>query len=167
MRLKEFIIFIVIFTACYILFFFLYDRIKKSSENKNQKKKIDAIMDANQYLLFAQFYGLSNGISMELLHKIYEDVQRQRDFNISTMSRMYQISPYEYVVALLYLEYNHLIDIKNISLMNDRIQPISSSDQEYIIKYGTYFYNKNDYSSIVREQGEKANQDLKNIQNSF
>lgn len=167
MRLKEFIIFIIIFTICYFLFFIIYDKGQLLKEKNRRKKLIDQALNANQYFHFAQFYGLPKGLPEDLLRTIFGELDSRKEFRLSDYCKMYQISPYEFVVVILYFEYFHLIEKKHVSIEEDTVKPISSNDQEYIIQYGTYFYEKSDVSKIVMAKGERAKQDLQYIQSYF
>ena len=75
MRLKEFIIFIIIFTILYVLFFMVFDYFKnKSALEKNEEDK-EKNFDTNQFTKFAKFYDIVTEINTEIIKSIYMDIK--------------------------------------------------------------------------------------------
>ena len=57
MRLKEFLIFIAVFTVLYFSFFIVYDALVRRKEKKRVDNRFQNIMDGERFFRFAQFYG--------------------------------------------------------------------------------------------------------------
>ena len=68
MRLKEFIIFIIIFTIIYILFFVIYDHFANKKALKKAKIENDNLLSLNKYKVFAKFYQITPTITEENLN---------------------------------------------------------------------------------------------------
>ena len=168
MRLKEFIITIIIFTIIYFLFFVIYDAIRyKSLDNKEKKKAIKTI-DFATYLKFALFYGIiESQITEDLLKKIYFDSQSQVEKYITIASKKYNISNYEYIIVILYLEYLELIVKKEIDMNKSMIVDYTFQDMQYLNKYTNYFSKKMSFEEISKEVGSGATNELYYIDKTF
>ncbi len=167
MRLKEFIIFIIIFTVLYIIFFVVLDKIALKKSIENEKKRIQSYMNTSIYYPFANFYGIQSTITNELLYTIFLEIQQMSNMKISTYSTKYQISSYEFIVILLYFEYFHLIGRKSVSFEDDFITQASYADQNLIYKYGSYFLAKSDFPKILANMGNIAISDITYLNRKF
>ena len=167
MRLKEFIIFIGIFTVCYCLFFILLDIIRNRKDKKKQENRFQEIMNGERFSRFAQFYGASLSLTSEQLKEFYQIILKANNLSISTISEQYQISPYEMVVLILYFEYFHLIDNKSISMKEGIMRPMNSGEQSLAFKYGSFFLDKSDYAKIQSIFGDIVSSDMNLIQEYF
>ena len=168
MRLKEFIIFIVIFTIIYAGFFIILDVRRKKELDKKEKERTESLLQLEKFLLFARFYGLaSTSITKELLHSILEDARFATVISLNVESKKYQITLYELIVAILYFEYYHLVGRKNISIQDDTVQKMNYTDQSLVLKYGIYFQAQKEYSQIVEVLGQDAVKDLTYINNHY
>ena len=167
MRLKEFIIFIFIFTVCYIIFFIVFDKISIIRSIKNQKKLAKSLIQINQYLSFAEFYGIDGTVSSEMIFSIFDYLRENYEKSIFTLASSYKVSNYEMVIIILYLEYLKLIPKKSISLDEDDLHNISFVDQGMIQKYTVYFQNKSDFHSISTSVGGNVFNDLAYMDKHF
>ncbi len=167
MRLKEFVIFIIIFTILYITFFVVLDKITLKRQLKRARERVLSLMDEKKYYAFACFYGVQKTISKELLFSIYNDVQTLNTIKISDYSDKYQITPYELIIVILYFEYFQLIERKNIGFQENYIHDADYKDQALVYKYGSLFLDKLSYSEILAKLGNGANQELAYLQERF
>ena len=167
MRLKEFIIFIGIFTVGYCLFFILLDAVRNQRDKKKQENRFQEIMNGERFARFAQFYGVSMNLTYEQLNSFYQIILRSTDMSITTVANQYQISPYEMIILILYFEYFHLIDNKSISMKEDMMRPMNSGEQSLAFKYGSFFLDKSDFPKIQSMLGENASSDMNLIQEYF
>lgn len=166
MRLKQFLLFLGIFTVCYILFFIVYDYIKSliisKSEIKNARNKINT----DSYRNFANFYGIQSTAVKDKIMQIYLDYE-EKDYIISKEASFYNISNIEYVMITLYLEYLKLINKKVINLKNDTIKVPSLKEQEIVRKYSIYLLEKKSIETITEAFGNTAQKDLLFLNNSL
>ena len=167
MRLKEFIITIAIFTVFYILFFIVFDKIAFSVEQKNKKKKMDSLLSEKKYTVFAQFYGLQTIVSREVLERILNDIRNMPSISISSCSETYQLTPYEFVVAVLYLEYFQLIGLREVYLQSNVMIPMRQKYVGIVSQYKPLFANKLSYEEIVQQIGQVAINELGELNQLF
>ena len=167
MRLKEFIVFLIAFTIVYIVFFVIVDKISLKRSEENERKRILSYMDIQKYYKFANFYGIPSAISNQLLYSIFLDIQTTSTMKITTYGQKYQVSPYEFVVIVLYFEYYQLISKKVISYEEDTITQASYADQGLLYKYGPLFLSKSDYPKIMASMGNTAVGDLTYLNQKF
>jgi len=168
MRIKEFIIFIIIFTILYVSFFVVFDIIRNKKEKEKEANRLDSLFNGDKFLSFLRFYGVeNNSITNELLKTIYQDIRMVSNIPISTTSEKYQVSAYEFIVVILYFEYFQLIGRKNVSFESNIIRPIDYMDQQLIMRYGTFFLDKQNYSQIVSVMGMNAVQELDFFEKHF
>ena len=150
MRLKQFLIFLVIFTICYILFFVVYDYIMSLIAWKKEQKHARMSVNNDDYRNFARFYGLVPEANKSLIMKIY-----------------YNLSNVEYVVIILYLEYLDLINRETIYLNRDTISIPSFKDEELITKYIVYLHEKKPFEEITALSGLSTKNDLVYLDSVF
>lgn len=167
MRLKEFIIFIIIFTICYIVFFIVFDKISNIRAIKRQKKLDISLVQNNNYLLFAKFYGIQGTASNELILSILDGLRTSRVNTISILASTYHVSNDELVVIVLYLEYLKLIPVKNISITDDCLRSMSFADQNIIQRYLPLFYDRKSFNDISSSLGGNIINDLYYIDKQF
>lgn len=160
MRLKEFIITIFIFTVFYILFFIFFDKYTFHLEKKKEEKKMESILDENKFLLFSRFYGVDATVSKIILKQIMNDISKMPSISISNCSNNYQILPYQFVIAILYLEYFQLFGLREVYFEGNVIVPVRQSNQGLITKYKPYFASKLSYEEIVQKMGQSAVKEL-------
>ena len=167
MRLKEFIIFIVIFTVCYIVFFVVFDIIKNKRAMKRQKELAISLIQNNNYLLFANFYGIHGTASNELIFSILNGFHNSNVNTISVLASNYHVSNYEFVVIVLYLEYLKLIPVKNISIVENCLRSMSFADQNIVLRYIHFFDDKKSFNDISSSLGGNVINDLYYIDKQF
>lgn len=160
MRLKEFIIFIIIFTIIYILFFVIYDYFanKKSIEKGNIQK--DGLFDLNKYAKFANFYQITPTITEIALRGLAEDLKNNLIINITPIAEKNNITKDELIIVILYLEYVGLIRKRAIIYDNDCTAPLNDGEQNLIVKYSLYFSNKYDYRTIIQNVGINSDKEI-------
>lgn len=168
MRLKEFIIFIIVFTILYIVFFIVYDAIQAKREKKLLEQKIASFMDINRFSKFAKFYGLDSiTVTNELLLVIYKDINHITNIPMKEYSEKYHLSIHEFIITILYFEYCYLIGGKNISIEENQISSMNYTDQGLILRYGSLFSDKNSYTQIIEKMGNQAVSDLNYFNEHF
>ena len=163
MRLKGFFITTIIFTVFYILFFFVFDKIVLANEQKRNKKRIDSILDESRFSLFAQFYGLNTVVPRNILERIFNEVPRMPSISISSCSSNYQITPYEFIVAVVYLEYYHLMELKEVYFDGNVMIPVRQNNLSLILKYQPFFVKKTVYNDIVENIGQSAIREMDSL----
>ena len=167
MRFKEFCIFILIFTVCYIVFFVFFDKLSLMRQNKKLLEKAKSLIQQEKYLLFAKFYGIQGVVSQDVIFRIYSNLRNESGFPLSGTALSYGVSTYEFVIILLYLEYLGLFTRKNISLVDDFVRPVSIMDQNMAQKYYSYFQSKSDYNTIFSSLGNDVLNDLSYLNQNF
>ena len=168
MRVKEFLIFIIIFTIVYILFFIIYDKLSLNKSKSKVKKQAKEKISIDSYQTFANFYGITTiTASIETILHIYDDLLIDKNITISEEAKKYNLNNIEYVVIVIYLEYLGLIIKKNISLDFDIIKRLTILEQNMIQKYWPYFVNKASLEEITRNLGQNAINDIVIMNNNF
>lgn len=168
MRVKEFLIFIIIFTIVYILFFIIYDKLSLKKSKSKVKKQAKEKISIDNYQTFANFYGITTVMaSIETMLHIYDDLLIDKNITISEEAKKYNLNNIEYVVIVIYLEYLGLIIKKNISLDFDIIKRLTILEQNMIQKYWPYFVNKASLEEITRNLGQNAINDIVIMNNNF
>ena len=167
MRMKEFIIFLVIFTIAYIVFFIVFDKLSAISTKKKTKKHALSLIKIEEYTKFASFYGIQTTTTINTLISIYEDQMKGKNCVISEKAKLYGLSNIEYVVVVLYLEYLKLMNKKMVSLEMDLIKNTSFQEQNMVQKYNTYFNEKKSYEEIITKMGQTAENDLIMMNKNF
>ena len=106
MRIKEFIIFLTVFTIIYVLFFIFFDAICDKKNRERENKRISSLFNGGKFSYFMKFYGIMDStITSELLNTIYQDVKGLANIPLSVYSEKYHLSIYEFIVIILYFEY--------------------------------------------------------------
>ena len=165
MRFKEFIIFIIIFTIVYILFFVILDFIRNKKDDPN--KLLRQELNINNYYNFASFYGIKSNINIDTIINIYDIMNDSFNIKISYIANQFGLSNAEVVVIVLYLEYLNYLKEKNINMNNDTITNFSPQDKMLFDKYIPFFRNKSDYNTIVNSTNNSSKDELNYINNFF
>ena len=79
---------------------------------------------------------------------------------ISNCGSNYQLEPFPFVVAVLYLEYCDLMGLKEVYLEGNVMIPIRQNYQSLIMKYRPYFVDKLSFEQIIQKVGESAMKEL-------
>lgn len=160
MRLKEFIIFIIIFTILYFGGLALYDYYKnKKDEEKNEEKKY-SLLDIEKLKKFALFYNTNITIDINILTNIYQELKNVISFQISSFSQKYNISKEELIVIVEYLEYVGLLKRRAIHLNQDVISDLDTKEDALVVKYSILFSNQYDYNTILNNAGFGADKEV-------
>ena len=167
MRTKEFIIFLVIFTVVYIVFFVALDKMSASLLQQKIKRRAFSLINVSSFILFAQFYGLNGTADKNILDSIYLSYKDEQKIPLSSAAQMYNITPFEFAVIYLYMEYINVFNKKMINFDAGMICPISFDDFPIITKYESYFHNHADFRSIYSAVGETARQNLSYLDHRF
>ncbi len=167
MRLKPFIIFLVIFTVLNIVFFIIKDKLEEKKLKKKEEIRILSIMDSKLFHDFSSFYGVSKEISKDILFSIYQDICKLNNYPIENYSMKYQLENFDFIVVLLFFEYYQVIDKRKILLREKLVQTIDYNDQNLLYKYGTFFLEKKSYQEIINELGNEAVNELKYLDEYF
>lgn len=167
MRLKGFIIFIIIFTIIYFGGFAIYDYFKNKKDEEKTIKNNYLMLNIDNLKKFALFYNINITIDLNVLIQMYEEFRNIVSIQISTSSLKYNISNDELVIIILYLEYIGLIPTKAINLGLDNITSLNTKEDSLIIKYSIQFQNKYDYQTILRNAGVGADKEINYIMEKF
>lgn len=167
MRLKEYLIFIVIFTICYILFFKFLDKTRNSLFDKKILKNAYLLIDNNSYNLFSSFYGIAGIASKDIIKTIYLNYKNSSNILFNQECVKYGLNPYEFCVVILYLEYLDLINKKTINYESGIINSVSYNDANLVSKYNLYFINKYDFNTICSLAGNSSPTDLFYLNSKF
>ena len=167
MRMKEFIIFIIIFTIMYIVFFIVLDKLSAIKLNKDALKRAESLIKIDQYAKFTSFYGIQGTATVEVILKIYEFMRLGKDCIISKEAKKNNLTNAEFVMVVLYLEYLSLISKRIISLDVDYMKKTTYTEQNMIQKYNTYFQNKASFDDISDTIGNQALSDLTYLDHNF
>ena len=167
MRLKEFLIFLAIFTVCYILFFIVYDFLVSIITTKSEIKKANKLINESDFQKFANFYGIQSTVTKDIIKKIYKYYNDEIDHRISSEAAIYNISSMEYVVVILFLEYLDLLYEESIYLNNDKISQPSLQEEDIRKKYVVYLHEKKDLETITSIMGSNAKNDLAFLDSIF
>lgn len=167
MRLKEFIIFIAIFTVVYIIFFVLYDKLMNIKAEKERKEYALSLIKIEQYVKFASFYGIQATATLETILRVFLDFRDGKNCIISKQAKVYNLNNLEFVVIVLYLEYLNLMSKKIISLENDSMKKTTFVEQNMIQKYSSYFQGKRDLEFIINNAGTNTTNDLNTMNKYF
>lgn len=167
MRLKEFIIFIIIFTILYVLFFMVFDYFKNKSALEKNKEDKEKNFDTNQFTKFAKFYDIVTEINTEIIKSIYMDIKNNYSISLSQISAKYNISINELIIVILYLEYKDLIIKRSISKNLDCTSPLTEKEEALVLKYSLLLFNKYDYNSLIKNAGFGAEKELDYMMNKL
>ena len=152
MRLKEFIIFLIIFTICYFLFFYFYDVFTNKKALEKNEKDTKTLIDLDKYYIFSSFYGIDSHITGSIINLLYFELKQSLNNNLEELSLKYSISIEEVIVVIMFLEYSGVIMKRKIIGGNNCVS-LNNNDETLILKYSLLFANKSDYETIVKEMG--------------
>ena len=167
MRLKKFIIFILIFTIFYFVGFYIYDRFKNKKYLKKKEEHDIDLINIENYRRFAIFYHLDYKAEAKTILDIYYEIKNHYFISLSSVSRKYNISINEIVTIILFLEYYSLINKRKISVEKDMTFNITESDSSLILKYSLLISNKYEYSSIIQKAGFNSCNEFKYLYDNF
>lgn len=167
MRMKEFIIFIVIFTIAYIVFFIVFDKLSFKKAKRDARRQVESLVTIEQYNKFASFYGIQPIATIEIILSVYDSIKNNKDCIISREAEAHNLNNLEYVAIVLYLEYLGLIPKRMISIELDSMKKTSFVEQNMMQKYNTYFQNKTPLSEIINAMGNTALNDLNTMNKNF
>lgn len=165
MRLKGFILFIIIFTICYIVFFILYDRFndKRNSADKILLKELDI----NKFYNFSKFYSINTTIDINTILRIYNLMIDTDNIKLSYIANQVNVSIDEVIIVVLYLEYLNYLSEKTICRDKDMITDFTPNDKALFDKYIVHFRNKSDLDTIKANCGPNAFEELFYINNYY
>ena len=94
MRVKEFVIFILIFTVLYTIFFLLYDKISGARDKKRLINNAKSLIDIEKFNKFCLFYGIQSNVSLDLIINIYLDYFVDKNCYLSLAAANYGINSF-------------------------------------------------------------------------
>lgn len=153
MRLKEFIIFIIIFTILYFGGLAIYDYFKNKKDMEKNKQNSYSLLDIEKLKKFGLFYNMNITINVDILTHIYEELKNIISIQISAYSQKYNITSEELIVIVEYLEYVGLLKRRAFHINQDAITNLNSQEDTLVIKYSILFSNKYDYETILKTAG--------------
>lgn len=160
MRLKEFIIFIIIFTICYFTAFALYDYFSNKKALAKYNEKNNSAIILNKYLKFANFYGINTSISEDIINSIHLEIRNLFNINLNVLKEKYNLSIDEIIVIILFLEYLGLIPKRIISKEENMTYAISTHEENMLQKYSLFLASKFDYETITQRVGLNSDKEL-------
>lgn len=160
MRLKPFIIFIIIFTIVYFVGFAIYDKIKNKKDEEKTIKGNYELLNIEKLKKFALFYNINITIDVNTLILMYDDFREFFSIPINNTAAKYNVSKEELIVIIEYLEYIGLIKTRSIHLAQDNISNPTTKEESLIIKYGLLFSGKYDFITIKRNIGIGAEKEV-------
>ena len=167
MRLKEFIIFIIIFTIIYFLSFWIYDYISNKKALKKLNEKKEQLLTKEKFKIFCNFYNVNTEVNSEVIHAVYINAKDNLILSFSKLAELYNISKDEAILLVLYLEYIGFIKKMAILSDNDTTSLLTEYDNSLITKYALYFNNKFDYNTIIQRTGLNSDKELNYLNNKF
>lgn len=167
MRLKQYLIFLVIFTIVYFIFFVFFDLISNKLTMKKYLKRARASIILNQYMNFASFYGVKGTVNEDLIYDVFLNLRNDNDIIITNVANFYKIDRLEFVAIVLYLEYLKLLKGKKIILDKDLITRSNYMDDNMAMKYVALFNNKSNLDTIVSNSGRNSITDLTYLNDNF
>lgn len=153
MRMKQFIILLVVFTVVYILFFIVYDKIDFLRFQKNTKKRAFSLINLNSYLSYALFYGIQGTQDLQLLQNIYLKYSNRDRIFVQQDAPLFNISPYEFCVIISYFVYIGVMNRRTINYQGGFISSPSFNDSMLVNKYRSYFEQHDDFVKICTSVG--------------
>ena len=163
MRLKPFIIFLIIFTILYYVGFKIFDKIKNKKDEENTKEKNKLLISLEKLKKYALFFNINISINHETLTKLYEELRIVNSTSISSITKSYNISKEELFAIIEYLEYVGLMKTLSIHNNIDTISNLNNKEDSLILKYSIQFSNKYDYNTILRNVGLGADKEIEMI----
>lgn len=165
--MKEFLIFIGVFTVCYIAFWAIYDKLSVIILKNKVKNRAFSLINYDSYLSFAQFYGINGTANLSTLQNIYLNYKDDEKIVLASASQQFGVTPIEFAVIYLYFEYINVFYKKMINLETGVISSMTFDDLSMINKYQTFFQTKTDYQKLFSIFGDAAHQNLTYIDHNF
>ena len=163
MRLKPFIVFIIIFTIIYFVGFKIYDHFKNKKDEENTIKSNLLLIDIEKLKKYALFFNINITINNDILNTIYEELRIINSIPISTLTSKYNISKEELITIIEYLEYVGLMRTLSIHESQDLISTLNTKEDALVVKYSIQFSNKYDYQSIIRNTGLGSDKEIEMV----
>ena len=164
MRLKPFIIFIIIFTIIYFAGFKIFDHFKNKKDEEKTKNENLLLISIDKLKKYASFFNVNITINQDVLSKIYEELRVVNAVPISVLCSKYNLSSKDELIAIIeYLEYVGLMKTLSIHEGQDLISVLNTKEDGLIIKYSIQFSNKYDYNTIVRNVGLGSEKEIEMI----
>ena len=163
MRLKPFIVFIIIFTIVYFVGFAIYDHFKNKKDEAKTAQDNLLLISVEKLKKYASFYNVNITINNDILLTMFNELKNINAIPISTLTSKYNISKEELIVIIEYLEYVGLMKTLSIHNNQDLISSLNVKEDGLIIKYSLQFSNKFDYSTIVRNVGLGSEKEIEMI----
>jgi len=160
MRLKDFIIFIIIFSIIYFLAFYIYDIITNKKAIKRRNDEVKSLIDINKYIKFCAFYGLNPKADINILNNFIVDIKSTKNNNFVDLSNKYLIDTNEVIIIILFFEYLGIIEKRKIIINNSCSIPLNDNDDTLLVKYSICFLNKYDYETIITKMGLNSEKEL-------
>ena len=169
MRLKEFIIVLIIFTFLYFGFFALFDIFSLKHDKSKKKKTAKNKINITDYTTFALFYGFQTKLDYDKLLELYMalDIDQVNTINMQELANMYATTTYEIATVTCYFEYLGLLKRRTIILTTNSMVENNMSDQNIISKYFTNLQEKKSFDEIKKIFGESTINDLTRINEVF
>lgn len=167
MRLKGFIIFIIIFTIVYFVGFYIYDRFasKKATEKINKEAK--NTIDLDKYRIFCSFYNITPSVDKNVLEALQTSLNLTLNNDLNQLASTYSISINELIVIVLFFEYLGIIKMRKILTENNCCVPLKSNDESLLLKYSLVLSNKFDYDTITKRIGLNSDKELLYMSNNY
>lgn len=167
MRLKEFIIFLVIFTILYFVCFYIYDRFKNKKDLKKRSKDIEDLINIENYKRFAKFYQLEIKADISNVFGIFNDVKDNFSISLKELSEKYNLSINEVIITILFLEYYSLVSKRKISIEKEMTFKVSEDDRALLLKFSLLISNKFDYRTVIEKAGFNSDKELKYLYDNY
>lgn len=167
MRLKEFIIFIIIFTVIYFLGFWIYDYISNKKALKKSEETKEKLLTKEKFKIFCNFYNVNTDISSEIIKAVYANAKANLTLSFTKLVELYNISKDEAILIILFLEYLGFINKRVILIDKDTTSLLTEYDNSLITKYALYLNNKFDYNTIIQRAGLNSDKELEYLNNKF
>jgi hypothetical protein len=163
MRLKPFIVFLIIFTIIYFVGFMIYDHFKNKKDEEKTIANNLLLLSVEKLKKFALFYNVNITINDAILNVMFEELKNINSIPISTLTNKYNITKEELIIIIEYLEYFGLMRTLSIHNNQDLISILNTKEDALIIKYSIQFSNKYDYNTILRNVGLGADKEIEMI----
>ena len=168
MRLKEFLIVLVVFTIVYFGFFGIIDLILGEKSSNKYKNNLKSMLTIDNYKKFARFYGIESNLTFDVIiniNAIFSGLSYPA--KISEIAASLSISHYELIVVYLFFEYLGLLPKKTFMFDTDTISNTNMIDANLVNKYNQFFIEKKPLDQIVRMSGGNTINDLVHLNQLF
>ena len=161
MRLRSFIIVVIIFTVLYTIFCYFYNKKYDKQKQDNFISHALSMINIEMYNKFASFYGVTPTVDANTIFNIYTKYYDYGSLVISKEASIYNITSIEFIIIILYLEYNGLLkNIMKVSADIDNMRKLDNLEIVMVQKYYELFAKKYDFNSIVDKFGLNCSHEL-------